>query len=454
MGCTVAKTTDATGPTLADDLESGSSGAYAHLRDAQYTASGEADGQSFHDRYVLEKILGEGAFARVFKAQDARHENVCAAKILSFKDESQKDGNPLENPKALKKVREFHHERRMWKIVGDHPNCLRLYDSSMDNAFGYFVMEFCSGGTLLQCLRNTNGLNEYVLASYFKEMLLGVQHLHSVSIVHRDVKQDNFLLGGPSGTTLKLCDYGLSCLVPAGGWLTGTYGTAPYMSPEMLKDRHSFGLDVWSLGVLVYSQLFGDFPYSPAKKNPQAMKALIKSGDVLPPFRHQKQGPGEEHVSSAAMEFVKSLLNRDPEQRPTVSMALSYKYIKCYKELEVAARAKGPLTCLAPMLHGAIRAGAYVTRCPQENLDLDQALVDLQCKSGSRGAFVNNHQAFASGTSSTSSDKLAHRKGVTHSKSNISNVSTKSNISSKSGGTTITSTTVYSSESTNNTNRI
>jgi serine/threonine protein kinase len=329
----------------------------------------------------------------------------------------------------------------MWKIVGDHPNCLRLYDNSMDNAFGYFVTELCSGGTLLQCLRTEIGLNEYVLAGYFKEMLLGIQHLHSVSIVHRDLKQDNFLMGGPNGNTLKLCDYGLSALVPAGGWLTGTYGTAPYMSPEMLNGRHSFENDVWSLGVLVYSQLFGDFPYSPVKKNQEAMKALIRKGDVLPPFRHKRQGPAEDHVSSEAMEFVKSLLIRDPEARPTVSMALSYKYITCYKELEVAARAKGPHICLVPMLHGAIKAGAYQTRPPQAKPDLDQALTDLQCKSDGRGAFFKNRSA------SGLSDKGASSRKVNRLKSNLSNVSTKStvstksNISTKSGGTT-----VYSSE--------
>jgi serine/threonine protein kinase len=417
MGCTAAKTNDIV------------------------VAAGEGKEEPdrpFHERYILQQIIGEGAFARVFLAQNVQYKVDCAVKILDLRDESQKEGNAMEappqlgvSPKVEKLIREFNHERRIWKIIGDHPNTVRLYDSAMDNCFGYLVTELCSG-TLLQSFRNEPELNEYVLARYFKDMLLGLQHLHSVSVVHRDVKQDNFLMGGPNGTSVKMCDFGLSVLVPASGGLSGVYGTAPYMPPEMLqpKGQHGFGVDVWSLGVMAYSQLFGTFPYSPEKKNAAAMKEVIRRGDVQPAFAHKRQKPGEEHVSSNALAFVKSLLIRDPAERPSAESALTYEYITRHKELEVAARAKGgPLVSLVPMLHGAVRAGAFATRPPQEKPDLDKALADLQCKSG-----TSNRGAFSKSLGS-SSDKGGPDRGCRKG----STASNAASDSTKSGGTTIPS---------------
>jgi serine/threonine protein kinase len=379
----------------------------------------------FHERYVLQSIIGEGAFARVFNAHNVQYKVDCAVKILDLRD----DGHnaPVQappqlgiSPKVEKLIREFNHERRIWKAIGDHPNCVRLYDSSIDLSFGYLVTELCAG-TLLQSFRSEPELNEHVFARYFKDMLTALQHLHTSSVVHRDVKQDNFLIGGSSGRSVKICDFGLSVMMPTGGGLSGVYGTAPYMPPEMLmpKGQHGYAVDIWSMGVIVYSQFFGAFPYSPEKKNAAAMKEVIRKGDHLPPFAPRKQRPNEEHISTNAMAFVKGLLIRDAAERPTASATLTYEYIARWKELEAAAKPKGPPTSLVPMLHGAVRAGAFATRPPQEKPDLDRALAEMQGKSGSQSS------AF-SGSRGSRPDKVTPDRGSSSRKPSMGSDSTKS----------------------------
>lgn len=204
------------------------------------------------------------------------------------------------------------------------------------------------------------------------------------------VKQDNFMLGGPRGHVVKICDFGLSVVMPPCGALSGVHGTAPFMPPEMLepKGHHGFGVGVWSFGVVVYSQFFGAFPYSPEQKTAAAMKDVIRRGDVPPPFvARSSKTPSKKHISNIAMDFVKALLIREPADRPTAETALTYEYLS--EEFQAASKDSWPPpTSLVPMLHGAVRAGAFVTRPPQEKHDLGCALAEMQSKFGSsRGPF-------------------------------------------------------------------
>merc|ERR1719502_912890 len=100
-------------------------------------------------------------------------------------------------------------------------------------------------------------VNERTLGKMFAQMLMGISHCHSVSVVHRDVKPDNFLV---SQGVVKLCDFGLSAIIPSGGKnmgkVGGIYGTAPFMCPEMLAtDWYDEKADVWSFAVIVYAFL-------------------------------------------------------------------------------------------------------------------------------------------------------------------------------------------------------
>ncbi|CAE7572286.1 Prkd1 [Symbiodinium natans] len=111
---------------------------------------------------------------------------------------------------------------------------------------------------------------------FINQFVFGFNHVHrtpAMTCVFAQLpsRPDNFLWGGPDNSVLKLCDYGLAVMMPKTGKLSGVFGTAPYMAPEMLRSEgYDFLADVWSIGSVAYLLVFGSFPYSPSEALPVA----------------------------------------------------------------------------------------------------------------------------------------------------------------------------------------
>jgi len=174
-------------------------------------------------------------------------------------------------------------------------------------------------------------------------------------------RQDNFLCTGEN-MTVKLCDFGLAEVLPtAKSELKGVYGTAPFMSPEMLgAGGYGTATDVWSLGVIAYVLLFGQFPYQPVETTAKAMKAAILSGVPAPTFRpRQSLEIGDNsRTSAAALDFLHATLSRNKNARPSAAAALKMPW------LNIKAQPGDPWSApsLRPMLYAAKRTGAFDTR--------------------------------------------------------------------------------------------
>lgn len=153
-------------------------------------------------------------------------------------------------------------------------------------------------------------------------MLLGIVHVHSKGIIHRDVKPENFLV---ADGTVKLCDFGMAEFMPAKKLLGGVYGTPPYMSPEMILRRgYDLGSDVWSYGVCMYLLQYGEYPYVPHVRTGTAMKELIAKGVPEPKFisKDALQLPRNE-----CREFIRCMLNRDRKCRPSAETMLTHPFL-------------------------------------------------------------------------------------------------------------------------------
>jgi len=226
-------------------------------------------------------------------------------------------------------------------------------------------------------------------------MLEGIAHLHHVSIIHADIKTDNFLMGGEDGHTVKLADFGLAAQVEKGGTVTGISGTAPFMCPEMLSTRrYGEKADVWSFGAIVYLLMFGRFPYMPPeRRNAKTMKQAILKGTPAPSFAVlspagtlEKRAAKSNFRSDDAVSFAKALLIREPRKRPSAEEALRMPWMRAAKLGEHAPNMDLP--SLRPMLQLAKKIGAFEAPDLQTVSPVDGLLNALQMDrhlSGPRG---------------------------------------------------------------------
>mmetsp|Transcript_23574 Transcript_23574/g.42590 ORF Transcript_23574/g.42590 Transcript_23574/m.42590 type:complete len:403 (+) Transcript_23574:110-1318(+) len=278
----------------------------------------------FHQRYSLGKKLGEGSFGQVRETWNDECSQPRAVKIIDAYNENSEVRQSLS--------RHARQEELIWKKIGRHDHCVRLMEGFADQRLYYFVMERCTL-SLIEGLQATGETNEFEVATIFKQMLLGVSHLHSKKIVHRDIKPQNFLFGGQDGRIIKLCDFGMAAEMPKfrGGTLSGCYGTPPYMSPEMAGNQgHTLSTDVWSLGATAYVLLFGDFPYMPSKVTAKGMKLAIVVGLPDPSFSRSSLELPPPH--DLAISFVQRLLDRCPGRRVEARAALQLPFLVAKEE--------------------------------------------------------------------------------------------------------------------------
>eukprot|EP00931_Biecheleriopsis_adriatica_P016648 TRINITY_DN12223_c0_g1_i1.p1 TRINITY_DN12223_c0_g1~~TRINITY_DN12223_c0_g1_i1.p1 ORF type:complete len:475 (+),score=79.52 TRINITY_DN12223_c0_g1_i1:123-1547(+) len=282
----------------------------------------EGNSGSFFRDYKLGAKIGAGAFGQVRAALGNEDGAQYAVKIIDVRHEG--------TDQVLKKsfLDEARQECKLLGLVAGSENVVMLHECYLEQpGIIYMVMERCFG-SLMDRLCHFPNMTEAQMSTMFREMLRGLQALHEVNIVHRDVKLDNFLLGGPNRMTVKLADFGLSAELTQGS-LTGVSGTALYMSPEMLAGgSYNTQTDIWSFASTAYVILFGDSPYSPKDATPAAAKEAIMTATPAPTWTRPDKLAGKfKPPPRRAVEFVRYLLNRNPLERPTCLQALQHPFV-------------------------------------------------------------------------------------------------------------------------------
>jgi serine/threonine protein kinase len=184
----------------------------------------------------------------------------------------------------------------------------------------YIAMELCRGGDVLDELHAQKKIKEREVKSVIMKLLSALSHLHSLGLMHRDIKLENLLYNHRNeGKEVMLCDFGMGKQFQKGTALTGNAeGSIYYVAPEVLMGEYTEACDLWSVGIATYMLLSGRTPFKGATDEETVNK--IVDADVQ--FDEQYWGG----ISDEAREFIKSLLKKEPKDRQTADQGLSHSW--------------------------------------------------------------------------------------------------------------------------------
>lgn len=244
------------------------------------------------DDFELLKLLGKGAFGKVFLAQKKDDQKLYAIKVL--RKTRIIELNQLEHTKAEKMILQH----------VNHQFLVSLFYAFQTPEKLYFVMEFMKGGELYQHLLKLDRFSETQAKFYAACITLALGHLHNNDYIYRDLKLENILLDDQGYA--KLTDFGLAKFVKSDEKALTFCGTPEYLSPELLLGHgHNRPADWWSLGILLYEMLFGVPPFY--SSNVQNMYKKIVREPVA--FRPDIQ------ISDLGKDLINKLLAKDQSAR-------------------------------------------------------------------------------------------------------------------------------------------
>jgi len=272
----------------------------------------------------VEKLIGEGRTAVVYRARYAALRRPVALKVLL--------------PRMTKYpavVRVFQQEGRAVAAL-DHGNVLKIYDVGQDGEYHYLVLELLDGKPLLQIVEEAKGgrLPVDEALDYTRQAAAGLAAAHRKKIVHRDIKPQNLVVE-PDGT-LKIVDFGLAAEAE-GAFSGGRLGTPHYMSPEQCKgDQAQTASDIYSLGITLYHMLVGHPPYAGRATTEEIIADHLK-GERLRPEASRPDIP------RAVADLVRRMTRQNPEGRPTARQVLEILATKLSPERLGRRRTRGPV---------------------------------------------------------------------------------------------------------------
>jgi len=203
-----------------------------------------------------------------------------------------------------------------------HPNVLGLFGYFYDKSRVYLILEYAPGGELYKQLKRVVCFDEPTTAAYIAQLCSALGYCHRRSVIHRDVKPENLLIGLDG--EIKIGDFGWSVHAPR----STLCGTLDYLSPEMIEGKeHTHLVDVWSVGVLLYEFLVGKPPFE-TDGHAETYRAICRA--VV-------EWPAERDIDPAAKQLCAQLLAYEPEHRIALSAVLQHAFITKHVSAEQLA---------------------------------------------------------------------------------------------------------------------
>lgn len=269
--------------------------------------------ESLYNNYRELKKLGSGAFAQVFLCEHIPTGTNRAVKIIHKSGLSNQQRDPIYQLKEIQILKSL-----------DHPNILKCYEIFEDDEKYYVATEYCSGGDLFGEILKMKKFSEAQAAEVMFQLLSALTYCHEKNVIHRDLKPENILLlGEENGFTLKVADFGSSCILDTDRKLSGCFGSAYYVAPEVLKNNYNEKCDIWSLGVIMYILVTGRPPYS-GRDTESILEQVRTNPLVITPFKVLG-------LSDQSVDLLKLLLVLQPEQRINAKEAVQHPWITLHR---------------------------------------------------------------------------------------------------------------------------
>ena len=258
-------------------------------------------GEPYIKKYKKIRLLGKGGFARCYELFDEETHKSYAVKII-------KKTSLIKSRTKQKLISEIKIHKSL-----NHENIVKFEHYFEDAENVYVLLELCYNQTLHELVKRRKKLTELEAQYYVFYIVKTLQYLHNLKIIHRDLKLANIFL--TENMQIKLGDFGLATQLEfAGERKRSLCGTPNYIAPEILngKTGHSFEVDIWCIGIILYILLIGKPPFE--TNNALETYKRIKSKNFSFP-----QG---ERISIPAKELIESILVTEPYKRPSLQEIL------------------------------------------------------------------------------------------------------------------------------------
>ncbi len=276
--------------------------------------------------YLYGRRIGQGAFGKVNLGLNVLTGRVVA--IKSFKT------TPIK--KFQHKMKKIQYETELMKRF-NHKNITKILEVFNDEEYMLIIMEYINGGNLFSFVKKRRKLSEKMAKFLFRQIILGIQHIHSKNVVHRDIKLENILIDFDNN--VKICDFGIGkVLENEDELLYDKCGTPMYMAPEIIlanddNGYKGFPVDIWSSGITLYIMLSGSLPFNIKNKNnnkeDMALNSIKDKNNIFLQNQIINVKPKEiENISIEAKNLLKGLLNKNPSKRLTCSQILNHPWLK------------------------------------------------------------------------------------------------------------------------------
>uniref|UniRef100_A0A5K3G2D0 Protein kinase domain-containing protein n=1 Tax=Mesocestoides corti TaxID=53468 RepID=A0A5K3G2D0_MESCO len=252
--------------------------------------------------YRIYEFLGSGKFGDVNRCEEKATGYTLAAKVIpvSSLDEKEAVMNEVE---IMSKLR--------------HARLIQLYDVFVQQFKITLIMELITGGELFErVIDESFELDEATCEKFMREILQGVEYIHSQHVLHLDLKPENILCLSRTGFKIKIIDFGLAREVTEGE-MRVMFGTPEFVAPEIISyDPVTYATDMWSVGVICYVLLSGLSPFMGDNES-ETLSNIVRCNYTF-------DYPEFKDISADAKDFIRKLLHKNPSKRNSATQCLSH----------------------------------------------------------------------------------------------------------------------------------